>query len=409
MEIVMRKVSELTPYEKNAKTHDKRQIDNVAQSIKELGWLQPLVVDKDGVVVVGHCRLLAAKKLKQKEVPCLIADDLTDEQIKKYRVLDNKLNESPWDLNLLAEDIEGLDFEGFDLDFGIGDSASWFDQRDRWDDSTDGEDEDYKEFLDKFEPKKTTDDCYTPDNVYEAVANWCASEYGVDKNKFIRPFFPGGDYQHHQYPNDCIVVDNPPFSILAEILAFYIEKGVRFLLFAPALTLFSGRNLDLTYLPVGVGVTYENGACVSTSFITNMDSVIIRSVPKLYAVVEAANNENLKAMHKSLPKYSYPDHVATAAMVQKYSKYGVEWVLPRGKGVRITGLDSQKDEDKAIFGGGYLISDMAAKERAAAERAAAERAAAERAAAERAAAERAAATQWRLSDRELDIIRRLGE
>lgn len=119
MEIVMRKVSELTPYEKNAKTHDKRQIDNVAQSIKELGWLQPLVVDKDGVVVVGHCRLLAAKKLKQKEVPCLIADDLTDEQIKKYRVLDNKLNESPWDLELLAEDIEGLDFDGYDLDFGF--------------------------------------------------------------------------------------------------------------------------------------------------------------------------------------------------------------------------------------------------------------------------------------------------
>ena len=117
MEITMRKVSELTPYEKNAKTHDDKQIANVAQSIKEMGWLQPLVIDKDGVVVVGHCRLLAAKKLKQKEVPCLIADDLTDEQIKKYRVLDNKLNESPWDLGLLAEDIEGLDFEGFDFGF----------------------------------------------------------------------------------------------------------------------------------------------------------------------------------------------------------------------------------------------------------------------------------------------------
>ena len=195
------------------------------------------------------------------------------------------------------------------------------------------------------------------------------------------------------------MVDNPPFSILAEILAFYSEKGIRFLLFAPALTLFSGRNLDLTYLPVGVGVTYENGANVSTSFITNMDNVTIRSAPDLYAVVEAANDENLKAMHKALPKYSYPDHVVTAAMVQKYSKYGVEWVLPKGKGVRIAGLDSQKDEDKAIFGGGYLISDKAAKERAAAERAAAERA----------AAERAAATQWRLSDRELGIIRGLGE
>ena len=119
MEIIMRKVSELTPYEKNAKTHDKTQIANVAQSIAEMGWLQPLVIDRDGVVVVGHCRLLAAKKLKQQEVPCVIADQLTDEQIKKFRILDNKLNESPWDLGLLAEDIEGLDFSGYDVDFGI--------------------------------------------------------------------------------------------------------------------------------------------------------------------------------------------------------------------------------------------------------------------------------------------------
>ena len=389
MEIVMRKVSELTPYGKNAKTHDDKQIANVANSIKRFGWQQPIVIDENGVVVIGHCRLMAAKKLKLKEVPVTVASGLTEDEIKELRIADNKTNESPWDLGLLAEDIEGLGFEGFDLDFGIGESASWFDQRDRWDASTDGEDEDYKEFLDKFEAKKTTDDCYTPDNVYAAVADWCASEYGVDKSKFVRPFFPGGDYQHHKYPNDCIVVDNPPFSILAEILAFYSEKGIRFLLFAPALTLFSGRNLDLTYLPVGVGVTYENGATVSTSFITNMDSVTIRSVPELYAAVEAANDENLKAMHKALPKYSYPDHVVTAAMVQRYSKYGVEWVLPKGKGVRIACLDSQKDEDKAILGGGYLISDKAAKERA--------------------AAERAAATQWRLSNRELEIIRGLGE
>ena len=399
MEIVMRKVSELTPYDLNAKKHDDKQVANVANSIKRFGWQQPIVIDEQGVVVIGHCRLMAAKKLGLKEVPVTVASGLTEDEIKELRIADNKTNESPWDLGLLAEDIEGLDFDGFDLDFGIGDSASWFDQRDRWDDSTDGEDEDYKEFLDKFEAKKTTDDCYTPDNIYEAVANWCASKYGVDKSRFVRPFFPGGDYQHYKYTKDCVVVDNPPFSILAEILAFYSEKGIRFLLFAPALTLFSGRNLDLTYLPVGVGVTYENGANVSTSFITNMDNVTIRSAPDLYAVVEAANDENLKAMHKALPKYSYPDHVVTAAMVQKYSKYGVEWVLPKGKGVRIAGLDSQKDEDKAIFGGGYLISDKAAKERAAAERAAAERA----------AAERAAATQWRLSDRELDIIRGLGE
>lgn len=117
MEIVMRKVSELTPYDKNAKKHDAQQIANVAQSIQEMGWRQPLVIDGNGVVIVGHCRLLAAKKLKQKEVPCVVADDLTEEQIRKYRILDNKLAESPWELGLLAEDMEGLSFDGYEIDF----------------------------------------------------------------------------------------------------------------------------------------------------------------------------------------------------------------------------------------------------------------------------------------------------
>ncbi len=131
MEIIMKKVSELTPYDKNAKKHDAGQIANVAQSISEMGWKQPIVIDGNGVVIVGHCRLLAAKKLKQKEVPCVVADDLTPEQIKKYRILDNKLAESPWDLDLLAKDIEGLDFDGFDLDFGIdGEPIPSFDELD---------------------------------------------------------------------------------------------------------------------------------------------------------------------------------------------------------------------------------------------------------------------------------------
>ena len=119
MEIVMRKVSELTPYEKNAKTHDAKQIANVANSIKRFGWQQPIVIDENGVVVIGHCRLMAAKKLKLKEVPVTVASGLTEDEIKELRIADNKTNESPWDLGLLAEDIEGLDFDGLDLDFGI--------------------------------------------------------------------------------------------------------------------------------------------------------------------------------------------------------------------------------------------------------------------------------------------------
>lgn len=121
MEIVMRKVSELKPYDKNAKKHDDKQIANVANSIKRFGWQQPIVIDEHDVVVIGHCRLLAAKKLKMKEVPVTITSGLTEDEIKELRVADNKTNESPWDLDLLAEDIEGLDFEGFDFDFCLAD------------------------------------------------------------------------------------------------------------------------------------------------------------------------------------------------------------------------------------------------------------------------------------------------
>lgn len=119
MNIVQRKVSELVPYSKNAKKHDKTQIANVAESIKQYGFVQPLVIDKDSVIDIGHCRALAAKKLGMETVPCVCVDDLTPEQVRKLRIVDNKSNESDWDLELLAEDISDLDFSDFDFGFGF--------------------------------------------------------------------------------------------------------------------------------------------------------------------------------------------------------------------------------------------------------------------------------------------------
>ena len=113
-------VKDIKPYPNNAKKHPKTQIDNVAQSIDKFGFVQPIVLSKDNVVVIGHCRLLAAKQLKLAEVPCLYVDDLTDEQIQMLRNLDNKLNESEWDFDLLKDDIDGLDFSDFDIDWGFG-------------------------------------------------------------------------------------------------------------------------------------------------------------------------------------------------------------------------------------------------------------------------------------------------
>lgn len=93
----------------------------------------------------------------------------------------------------------------------------------------------YAEFVEKFKPKKTTDDCYTPENVFEAVAAWACAEYGIERAAIVRPFYPGGDYERYDYPEGCVVLDNPPFSILTQILNFYNAHGVRFFLFAPSI------------------------------------------------------------------------------------------------------------------------------------------------------------------------------
>lgn len=112
-------IAGVKPYVRNAKKHDDKQIANVAESIKQFGWQQPIVCDADGVIIIGHCRLLAAQKLGLDKVPVKVVDGLTKEQEKKLRALDNKLNESDWDFDLLAEDIGELDFSGFDIDWGI--------------------------------------------------------------------------------------------------------------------------------------------------------------------------------------------------------------------------------------------------------------------------------------------------
>ena len=124
MEVKSLKLDSITPYGKNAKKHDKRQINNVAESIKQYGFVQPIVVDRDGVIVIGHCRALAAKKLGMEEVPCVCVDDLTPEQVNALRLVDNKSNESDWDFDLLADELPGLDLSAFDFDWGLRDELN---------------------------------------------------------------------------------------------------------------------------------------------------------------------------------------------------------------------------------------------------------------------------------------------
>ena len=127
MEIIYKPVSGIAPYEKNAKLHPEEQIESIANSIREFGFRQPLVVDTDNVIIVGHGRLLAAKRLGLDKVPCILAHDLTPEQIRAYRLADNKTNESEWDMDMLEFELgEILDFDmgGFGFDMSIGDEQS---------------------------------------------------------------------------------------------------------------------------------------------------------------------------------------------------------------------------------------------------------------------------------------------
>lgn len=110
----------LTPYGRNTKKHDQTQIDNVAESIRQFGFVQPVVVDKDNTIVIGHCRVLASIQLGMDTVPCVAVDDLTPEQVQALRIVDNKTNESPWDFAMLELELPQIDLGDFDFgDLGV--------------------------------------------------------------------------------------------------------------------------------------------------------------------------------------------------------------------------------------------------------------------------------------------------
>ncbi|MDE5749508.1 MAG: chromosome partitioning protein ParB [Duncaniella sp.] len=268
---------------------------------------------------------------------------------------------------------------------------------------------DYEGFVEKFKPKKTTDDCYTPPAIYEVIRRWVdeniISLNGID---VVRPFWPGGDYKAFDYPKNCLVLDNPPFSILAAIRRYYHARGIRYFLFAPTLTFASSaRELDASCIVTGSHITYENGASIPTSFITNLECHGARIW--VAGDLTASLTEAVKLYNRKVKpsKHSYPPNVVSPALLNSLALRGITLRIPAEECHPIAALDSQRESGKSLYGGGWLVSERAAAERAAAERAAAERAAAERAAAERAAAE--PDFVWPLSEREKSIIAELSK
>ena len=132
MQLIYKKLNDIKQYENNPRKNDEA-VKYVAESIKEFGFKVPIVIDKEGVIVAGNTRWKAAKSLNIKEVPCIIADDLSDDQIKAYRLADNKVAEfAEWDFNILNLELdELLDFDmsifGFDIDEVVDEYGTDFD------------------------------------------------------------------------------------------------------------------------------------------------------------------------------------------------------------------------------------------------------------------------------------------
>lgn len=126
MEIINMATGDLIPYANNTKQHPPEQVEHIANSIKRFGWQQPIVVDRDKVVIIGHGRLLAAKMMGLEEVPVVFADQLSEADAQALRLADNKLNESPWDFGKLEQELAELEIAGIDMSqFGFDELNGW--------------------------------------------------------------------------------------------------------------------------------------------------------------------------------------------------------------------------------------------------------------------------------------------
>ena len=212
--------------------------------------------------------------------------------------------------------------------------------------------QEYEEFIDKFKPRRTTDDCFTPPDVYEAVVGWLRGKGMIsDADNIVRPFCPGGDFERFGYKPEDVVVDNPPFSIMAKIRRFYAERGIHYFLFAP----FTSNPMEIdTNVVTKVTIVYDNGALVNTSFVTNMlPGIAFCASKSLRTAIENAPSQIDAKRTKKLRRIAYDDRI----------------ISPSRLGFVEDDFDIKKCEVRAvrniggykIFGGAWLLSDRAAE------------------------------------------------
>lgn len=212
---------------------------------------------------------------------------------------------------------------------------------------------DYESYVAKFQnKKKTTDDTYTPPDVYDAVLHYVGTIYDMSGKEVLRPFYPGGDYRHAVYPEDGVVVDNPPFSIFTEICKFYSEAKIPFFLFGPGLTILS----VLKYCSVVVickSIIFSNGASVKCNFATNLigDTWVTTAV----ALDKAIGQLKSQNVTKKLPKYSFPTNLLSVSDFQTIVRGGKDFEIRKTEGVICRNLDNFPKKT-GLFGDHILVT-----------------------------------------------------
>ena len=247
--------------------------------------------------------------------------------------------------------------------------------------------DDYEAFTEKFKPKKTTDDCYTPAPVFEAVRDFALAlnPEATAGRRVIRPFWPGGDYESEDYTGGA-VIDNPPFSIFSKIVRFYASRWVPFFLFAPGLTVMFGpvgTLAGVTGVVVNTSIIYENGAKVNTSFVTKFWSGAPRMAisGKLKRIVMEAMAR--AARDKGKRKIEWPKNVIPALSAIKLATAGEDIEIPAAEAFYINELNC----GQRMHSGGLIVSDRVAAELRAAKK----------------------VDRYELDEREMEIVNALNE
>ena len=221
---------------------------------------------------------------------------------------------------------------------------------------------DYESYVAKFQDKeKTTDDTYTPPDVYDAVLAYVRGIYPLEDKEILRPFYPGGDYERAEYPEDGVVIDNPPFSMFTKICKFYSERRIPFFIFGPGLTIFSCLKY-CSVVVVAPQIEFSNGAKVKCNFATNLTGdTLVTISPELSKAIAACPSQTQKV---NLPKYRYPKELLSVSDLQTMAKGDLPFSIKRNEALLVGNLDNHPKKS-GLFGNHLLISESAAAKAAA--------------------------------------------